>query len=413
MSNGRPVEGTGDDGVVTPWRTLFVAVSAQLVGTWLANAPVFLITHLHVERGLSLPTAGTVAAAALVGTMLTLIAWGVLIDRVGERRALTAGLGLAAAAGLASSAHTSSLVWLAATWFAIGVGAGCLNSASGRLIVGWFPPEVRGTAMGIRQAALPLGMGLAAFLVPVLASSHGLAAALLVPAVGCAVASVVVAVLIVDPVAPAPDQPSGANPYQGDRRLVRIHLASMLLVVPQLTLWSFIVVWLVDARGWTPAAAGGLAAATQVLGAIGRIGAGWWSDRAGERLRPIRRIAVAAALVMLLLGATEATSVAVVVMVIATVITVADNGLAFTAVAEIGGHSWSGRALSIQNTGQYLTGSLVPPLVGAMIAAQGYAAAFALVAVLPLIAVPLVPVGADRGKNQGPPRRDSLPDGDN
>jgi sugar phosphate permease len=34
------------------------------------------------------------------------------------------------------------------------------NSASGRLVVGWFPPERRGLAMGIRQTAQPLGVGL-------------------------------------------------------------------------------------------------------------------------------------------------------------------------------------------------------------------------------------------------------------
>ena len=387
---------------MTPWRTLFIAVTVQVVGTWLANVPVFLITHLHLERGLSLPTAGAMAATALAGTMLTLIAWGVVVDRVGERRALTAGLCLATIAGFASAAHTSSMAWLAITWFAIGVGAGCLNSASGRLIIGWFPPERRGTAMGIRQAALPLGMGMAAFFVPVLASSNGLAIALIVPAVACAVATVVVATFIVDPA--SQDQPQGANPYRGDRRLLRVHLASMLLVVPQLTVWTFIVVWLVDSRGWTVVAAGGLAAATQVLGALGRVGAGWWSDRVGDRLRPIRIIAVAASVTMVLLGTSAPTSMAVVVMVIATVVTVADNGLAFTAVAEIGGPAWSGRAMGIQNTGQYVTGSLVPPLVGAVIAEQGYAIAFVLVAVFPLLAIPLVPVKpASAAKHQGKP----------
>jgi MFS family permease len=387
---------------VTAWRTLFIAVAVQVVGTWLANAPLFLITHLHLERGLSLPTAGAVAAAALAGTMLTLIAWGVVVDRVGERRALMTGLSIATIAGFASAAHTSSLGWLAITWFAIGVGAGCLNSASGRLIIGWFPPERRGIAMGIRQTALPLGMGMAAFFVPVLASSHGLAIALIVPAAACAVATAVVATFIVDPA--SQDRALGANPYRADRRLLRIHLASMLLVVPQLTVWTFIVVWLVDARGWTTVAAGGLAAATQVLGALGRIGSGWWSDRAGDRLRPIRSIAVAAAATMVLLGASAPTSMAVIVMVIATVVTVADNGLAFTAVAEIGGHAWSGRAMGIQNTGQYVTGSLVPPLMGAVIAAQGYAIAFALAAAFPLLAIPIVPVPSSAApKHPGKP----------
>jgi MFS family permease len=250
--------------------------------------------------------------------------------------------------------------------------------------------------MGIRQTSLPLGTGLAAFFVPVLADSHGLGVALVVPAIVCTMAMAAVVLFIADP--PGPADPARltagsarTNPYAGDRRLVRVHLASMLLVVPQITVWTFIVVWLVDARGWTPAAAGGLAAGTQVLGALGRIAAGWWSDQLGDRLRPIRTIAVAAAGTMLLLGLTEGTPLAVAVMAIATVVTVADNGLAFTAVAEIAGHAWSGRAMGIQNTGQYLAGSLVPPGIGALIAARGYGPAFAAVAIFAVLAIPIVP----------------------
>jgi hypothetical protein len=77
--------------------------------------------------------------------------------------------------------------------------------------------------------------------------------------------------------------------------------------------------------------------------------------------------------------------------VLASCVAVADNGLAFTAVAEIAGAHWSGRALGVQNTGQYLTASLVAPLVGALIGLVGYAAAFALTALTPALAAPLVP----------------------
>ena len=53
-------------------------------------------------------------------------------------------------------------------------------------------------------------------------------------------------------------------------------------------------------------------------------------------------------------------------MVIASVITVSDNGLAFTAIAEIAGPFWSGRALGTQNTSQLLTAGVAPPLFGAI-----------------------------------------------
>ena len=121
---------------------------------------------------------------------------------------------------------------------------------------------------------------------------------------------------------------------------------------------------------------------------------GVWSDRVGSRTGPLRKVAVASAVAMALLGLTDRwhSPVAIAVMVAATVITVADNGLAFTAVAEIAGPFWSGRALGAQNTGQSLTASFVPPLAAELIASIGYPGCFAVTAFFPLVAIGLVPV---------------------
>ena len=48
------------------------------------HGPAFLIPVLR-DEGLSLPQAGLVAAAPTIGVMLTLVAWGLLTDRRGER----------------------------------------------------------------------------------------------------------------------------------------------------------------------------------------------------------------------------------------------------------------------------------------------------------------------------------------
>jgi MFS family permease len=115
-------------------------------------------------------------------------------------------------------------------------------------------------------------------------------------------------------------------------------------------------------------------------------------------MKPLQWVALGAAVVMLLLGFTAEIGwwIAVPLMVLSTVLTVADNGLAFTAVAERAGPFWSGRALGIQNTAQFLTSSIVPPLGGAAIGALGFGWTFALAAIFPIVAVPLVPVKQER-----------------
>jgi MFS family permease len=115
-------------------------------------------------------------------------------------------------------------------------------------------------------------------------------------------------------------------------------------------------------------------------------------------MRPLRWVALAAAAAMAALGLSAGLDLplAVGLMVLATVLTVADNGLAFTAVAERSGPFWSGRALGVQNTAQFLTASAVPPLAGLLIAHQGYAATFLVAAAFPVLAAVLVPVRDER-----------------
>ena len=374
----------------------------QVAGTVAASVAPFLIPYLHLERGLSLTQAGALAATPLVGTMVSLVLWGVVVDRWGERLAMAAGLAVVAVAML-GSATADGYVALGAWWFVVGVGAASPNSASGRLVVGWFGPQRRGTAMGIRQTALPLGMGIGAVLTPTLVSSRGLTTILVAVGLMVALTAVLCAVAIVGPAREPLDSstPGGVNPYRRRLGLVRIHLASALLVVPQYTVWTFMLVWLIDARGFAAGLAGALVLVAQLLGALGRIGAGWWTDQVASRLRPMRQVAVAAAVTMLALGLLVDTPAAVAVIIVASVVTVVDNGMAFTAVAETAGSHWSGRAMGLQNTGQYLAAAAVPPGIGAVIAGPGYGWAFAIVAIFPVLAVPLIPVPRERPSEQG------------
>lgn len=167
----------------------------------------------------------------------------------------------------------------------------------------------------------------------------------------------------------------------------------MLLVVPQFVIWTYGLAWLIDERGWSAGAAGSLMGVGLLAGGVGRVGAGWLSDRVGSRVAPLRWIAVAAGVTMGLLAvsAEQEWAVAVLLLVVANLVTVADNGLAFTAVAEYAGPFWSGRALGIQNTSQFLAASAGAPLAAAVITAWGYGWAFGLAVLGPLLAFSLVP----------------------
>jgi MFS family permease len=394
-------------GTARRWSMLAIALATTLCANVFINGVAFLIPTLHSELGLDLAEAGLISALPSFGMVVTLIAWGYLVDRFGERFVLTVGSALTAAAAFAA-ASMHSLVAVGVFLFLGGMAAASSNSASGRLVVGWFPPDQRGLVMGIRQTAQPLGVGLGALVIPQLAQARGVGSALLFPAIACAAAAVISAIGVLDP--PRPPRADAhaddlASPYRGSSALWRIHAVSVLLVAPQCLIWTFALVWLMTDRGWSAGSAGALVTFAQILGAAGRVAAGRWSDKVGSRLHPIRVIAIGAAVAMGLLALTDLldSPLSVAVMVAASVITVSDNGLAFTAVAEIAGPFWSGRALGTQNTSQLLTTGIVPPVFGALIATAGFPLAFAVCALLPLAALPLVPVGADPLRDRSTP----------
>ena len=139
--------------------------------------------------------------------VVTLVAWGYLLDRPGERIVLTVGSALTAAAVHAAAAR-HSLMSVGAFLFLGGMAAASCNPAGGRLVSGWFPWHQRGVAMAIRQTAQPLGIALGALVIP--EGQRGAAVGLLFPAVLCTVSAVASAVVVIDP----PRKPRAAADHQ-------------------------------------------------------------------------------------------------------------------------------------------------------------------------------------------------------
>ncbi len=381
---------------------LVVGLLAMTAGSTFQYGLAYLIPAFRAE-GLTLEQAGLLVACPTVGVMLTLIAWGAAADRWGERVVLSTGLGLAGVVLLAARwVAGGGPVGLAVCLALAGAGGGSVL-ASGRLILGWFARHERALAMGIRQSAQPFGLALAAATLPALAAG-GTGVPLLFLAVLFLVAAAAAVLLVRDPApqpsapgAPVPDpERSRASPYR-TAGLWRIHAASALLVIPQFTVTTFALVFLTDTRGWTATAAGHLLAGAQLFGALSRLGAGYWSDRTGSRLRPMRIIAVVTGSGMLALATAAAlgSSLAVPLLLVLGVVAVSSNGLSFTAVAEYAGSAWAGRALGIQTTGQNVLTAATPPVLAVTIAAAGFAPSFAVVAAFPLLAALLVPVRAE------------------
>jgi sugar phosphate permease len=389
------------------WLYLFVGLAATLVACSYQYGLGYLLPAFRAE-GLTLPQAGLLVSAPVLGTTIGLVLAGSAADRRGERVVLGVGLGAAGAIVLAAAAVDGYAARLALL-VAAGVFAASAQATSGRLVLR-FPYRRRGLAMGIRQTAQPLGVVAAALVLPALTHGDGRPAdprpAFVALGLGCLGAAVLALAVLRDD--PGMQAAGGARspwpralytvPY-----LWRVHAASAMLIVPQFAVAAFSFDYLVSVRGWPGGAAGVVLGGAQLFGAAARLGAGAWSDRLGLRLRPMRILAatVAVALAGLGLSAALGAPVVVALLVLASVVSVSTNGLSNTAVTERAGAAAAGRVMGAQNSAQNLVGAATPPVLGALIAAGGagpggYALAFAVSAAAAALAVPSIPVSGER-----------------
>jgi sugar phosphate permease len=380
------------------WAILAIGIVSQASTCVFLYGLPMLVPALRSGEHLSLLGASLVISAPMAGVLATLIAWGAAADRFGERVVMASGLFLAAAF-LFLAVITHGPVLLCVVLALAGAAGASVNAASGRVVMGWFAARERGLAMGARQTAQPIGVAIAAITLPSLAHHHGVHPALLFPAGLCAVVAAMVVVLVSDPPRTAVGSTARqtSSPYRASA-LWRIHAASALLVIPQFAMSAFTLVYLVGQRHWDPVAAGRVIFWFQLAGAAGRVATGVWSDVVRSRLTPMRQLAVTSTLLMAMLavGAWVGEWWVVVGFALGAVVTVADNGLAFTAVAEYAGSAWAGRALGVQNTGQNIAALVTAPLLAGIIGDTRYALGFAVVAVFPLLAIPITPVRVEQ-----------------
>lgn len=356
------------------WVVLGLGILAQAAFAALLTGFPAIGPAIREEYALSLSGFGALLGAITAGATLTLVPWGLLTDRVGERTSISIGLtGAAAALGVSAAGGSALLAGMLLVAGALGAVA---NVASGRVVMGWFDFAERGMAFGLRQAAVPLGGAVAAFTLPALVAATDARAGLVALGIGCMIAAAACAVWLREP-GRMGTAARGPGPLR-DRRVYRLAGASGFLVASQAAVVGFVVLFLHEERGMAEVAAGAVLAAIQVVGVGLRIAAGRWSDRLARRVRPLRWAAAAISVTWLVTPALLDLPLVVVVPVVvaAGAITFGWNGLSFNAAAELAAEGRSGTAIAIQQTALFGAASITPPLFGWLVSATSWRVGF-------------------------------------
>jgi sugar phosphate permease len=341
---------------------------------------------LKSHYGLTLGETGVVLAATGIGMLFTLLPWGLVADRVDERWVIATGL-TAAAGSLALASATGSFGAVTGALVATGALGASVNAASGRAIMAWFPASELGLALGIRQSAIPVGGALGAGLLPVLASAGGTRAAFLFLAGSCATGAVVAAVFVRGSTGTQPALEGVSRPLR-DPRMWLLGVGTGLYLVAQIGITGFVVLFLHEERHVSTHAAAAVLLGINLLAIAARIASGRISDRLGSRISPLLAIGVVIAL--LTAGAAAALEAPLPLLIplflLAGVVSMSWNGLAYAAAAERAGAAKTGAALGFQQTLLGVVVAAAPPVVAA-IATHSWRAAFVFSAAAPAVGV--------------------------
>jgi sugar phosphate permease len=376
------------------WTILGAGVVAQASFSAILLGLPSIAPAIRHGYSLTLTQVGVVLAAINFGLILTLLPWGLVADRIGERAVLAVGL-TGCAAALVVAGQTSSFTGLVAALSVAGAFGGGTQSASGRAVMSWFGPHERGLALGIRQTAVPLGGAIAAGVLPAL-TQISLHAAFDGLAIGCFAAATVGSVLLRSD--PGNDELGDLARPLHDSRIWLLCVASTFYVTTQISLIGFVVLFLHDARGLSTAAGAAVLAVMQIVGGVSRIVVGRLSDRIQQRIAPLRIVALLLAVATALVAALVHAPLALLLpaLLVAGTFALSWNGLSFTAAAELAGRTRSGAAIGLQQT-WLSAGSIVAPITfAAIVHAWSWRVAFAVAATSPVVGYALLSPVSER-----------------
>ncbi|HET6658096.1 MAG TPA: MFS transporter [Gaiellaceae bacterium] len=369
------------------WTILALGTGAQTAYSAVFLGIPVLAPALQREYDLDLTEVGLAIAAANAGSVFTLLAWGLLADRVGERFVLAAGLA-GCGAGLLVAAFAPSFGVLVLALTLGGAAGASVNAASGRAVMSWFRKDERGFALGIRQTALPIGGLLAALLLPPIEAAGGVRAGLIALAAGCLAAAIAGASGLREAPHEEGELTDIGHPVR-DPRMWQLSIGSALVLAAQISILSFLILFLHAERGLSTAEAAAVFAVIQALGAAARILTGRWSDRLKARIAPLRKLALGLTVTLAAAAALLSAPLALLlpVFVAAGALSLSWNGLSFTAAAELAGRRRAGAALGFQQTALAITSAAAPPAFAAVVEAGSWSLAYGLAAAMPVAGI--------------------------
>ncbi|MCX6653909.1 MAG: MFS transporter [Candidatus Bathyarchaeota archaeon] len=280
------------------WAILGVAWISYMAVYMVRTSVPPLSPFIVEELSLSKTEVGLLISAGALGYSVFQLPAGWLIDRVGVKKMLAAGT-FAAGVIIINMLLASSLPVAFMVLFLGGFGYGCFPAVATKALLQWFPPNERGTAVGIQQTSINAAGIITAMTLPLVAS--GLSWRYGFVAVGLlSIAASVISLRFYK-------EPPGFNLGTGsevthirigwttirevilNRNIQLVSISCIGYMAVDYSLVTYLIIYLKEAVGVAVTLAGFYLALTNIGGLLGKLFFGLMSDRVfkGSRKKPL------------------------------------------------------------------------------------------------------------------------------
>jgi MFS family permease len=376
------------------WKILGLIGVSHVVGAAAQYGINTLAPFYQQDLQLSRAQVGFFFTAFYLGMAGLSFAAGWLADRLGVRGTVLIGhlfLGLwTMVASLAPS-----FAWAFGIFFLAGLGYSFLNPATTKGVMAWFYRDERATAMGIKQTGVPAGGVAAALIAPPLVLFAGWRAAFVgLGAINLLFGFFFWALWREPPAMDLSDSSSekSQRPFKASN-LLCVSFGTALLLVGQMSLLTYVPLYLKETAGFSAYWASQALAFTQVGGMGGRIGWGIVSDRLfhGRRkvvLVLIGFLSVALTLALGLIPSTTSLVLLLLLIFLSGICMVGYQGVSYALIGEIAGKARTGSALGMVITLNSLGAIFGTPLFGYLVDVTGsYSVAWLALAMAILLGI--------------------------
>ena len=400
MSATAPAKASASDLASYAWVILFVAWLASVAATLNQFKVPPLIPVLSESLGLNLSQAGLLMSVyAITGLILALPA-GLVLQNLGPKLAGLIALACLAV-GAAWGALSGSFGMLLGSRVLEGVGMGLIAVVGPAAIAIWFPPESRGTPMGIWATWVPVGSVVMFNLAPALQASYGWQGVWWVGAGFALVSLLLYWAFMRMPALPGvvrngervelpDDTPPSFAAALANRSIWLLGLEFACFNVVTIAILTFFPTYLVAVRGYSLAQAAFITSLTTLVALVSTPLSGWLSDRIGSRRWLIVVPFLFVAGLMLVAFQVSGASLYVFVVLLG-LFAGAIPAATFAAAPEVmGGPLLAGIGLGVVSLGTNLGVLLGPVLVGWLVESNGWGS-------VPYLLVPVALLGVLAG----------------